>query len=125
MSAILLNDDYYTMLQNGRMEIDRVTVLAPEYLVPFKAKAFLDLSERKAAGQAVDSADIKKLKNDVARLVSIMTGRETVKMPDAVRADMSQFIAEYEQNPVEPKRLNLQGLTSAGIVTLLKQIYMA
>lgn len=125
LSAILLNDDYYTMLQNGRMEIDSVTVLAPEYLIPFKAKAFLDLSKRKAAGQAVDSADIKKHKNDVARLVSIMTGRETAKMPDAVRADMAQFIAQYEQNPVEPKSLKLQGLTSAGIVALLKQIYMA
>lgn len=124
LSAILLNDDYYTMLKNGKAEIDGIAVLLPEYLIPFKAKAFLDLSERKANGQAVDSADIKKHKNDIARLTTLLRGTETVHLPAAVRAEMARFIALYEQNPVNPKSLKLVGTTSAAIIEMLKHIYL-
>jgi hypothetical protein len=44
LSAILLDDDYYTFLRSGKVIIDGVTVLGPAYLIPFKAKAWLDLS---------------------------------------------------------------------------------
>ena len=38
------------MLQNGRVEIDGISVLSELYLIPFKVKAHLDLLARKAAG---------------------------------------------------------------------------
>ncbi|PST37669.1 hypothetical protein DWX68_08660 [Clostridium sp. AF20-7] len=37
-----------------------VTVLDAAYLIPFKAKAWMDLTDRKAAGEHVDSKNIKK-----------------------------------------------------------------
>ena len=37
------------------------------YLIPFKAKAWMDLTDRRAAGEHVDSKNIKKHKNDVFR----------------------------------------------------------
>ena len=55
LSAILLNDDYYEFLRQGRVRVDGVTVLDTPYLIPFKAKAWMDLTERKAAGGQVDS----------------------------------------------------------------------
>lgn len=39
LSAILLNEDYYALLLQGRTEIDGVSILSPQYLIPFKAKA--------------------------------------------------------------------------------------
>ena len=42
-----------------------MSVLNAEHIIPFKAKAWLDLTERKANGEHVDSRDIKKHKNDV------------------------------------------------------------
>ena len=58
------------MLLNGKQDVDGVILLSPQYLIPFKAKACLDLSERKAKGEPVDSADIKKYKNDIMRLTA-------------------------------------------------------
>ena len=47
LSAILLNEDYYQLLLEGRTVIDGVSVLDPVRLVPFKIKAWLDLREKK------------------------------------------------------------------------------
>lgn len=42
------------------------------YLIPFKAKAWIDLSDRKAAGEHVDGRNIRKHKNDVFRLTELL-----------------------------------------------------
>ena len=60
LSAILLDDDYYEFLKQGKVTVDGVTVLDAAYLIPFKAKAWMDLTDRKAAGEHVDSKNIKK-----------------------------------------------------------------
>ena len=65
LSAILLYESYYNFLINGTGVIDGMSVLNAEHIIPFKAKAWLDLTERKANGEHVDSRDIKKHKNDV------------------------------------------------------------
>lgn len=49
LSAILLDDDYYNFLKRGRVQAAGVTVLDAPYLIPFKAKAWLELSDRRAA----------------------------------------------------------------------------
>ena len=41
LSAILLDDDYYQVLLNGRVIENGFSVLRPEYLILFKAKAYL------------------------------------------------------------------------------------
>ena len=56
--AILLDNDYYQCIENGRLIIDGVPILWPEYILPFKARAWLDLSARKNAGEKVDSKNI-------------------------------------------------------------------
>ncbi len=73
LSAILLNEAYYELLKNGQMIIDGIPVLNPSCLIPFKAKAWLDLKERKARGEHIDSKNIKKHKNDLFRLAQLMT----------------------------------------------------
>lgn len=55
LSAILLNESYYNFLINGTGVIDGISVLNAEHIIPFKAKAWLDLTERKANGEHVDS----------------------------------------------------------------------
>lgn len=62
LSAILLNDDYYNVLIKGKAVANGLSVLRPEYLILFKAKAYLDLKQRKQNGETVDSNDIKKHK---------------------------------------------------------------
>ncbi|MCD7948963.1 MAG: hypothetical protein LUG12_01705 [Erysipelotrichaceae bacterium] len=50
LSAILLNEDYYEFLKRGKTIIDGLSVLKAEYIIPFKAKAWIDLSEKKKKG---------------------------------------------------------------------------
>ena len=73
LSAILLNEAYYELLKTGQMMVDGIPVLSPTCLIPFKAKAWLDLKERKLNGEQVDSKNIKKHKNDVFRLAQLIT----------------------------------------------------
>ena len=68
LSAILLDDGYYNFLKSGLTIVDGIQVLAATHMIPFKVKAWLDLSGRKASGEQVDSKDIRKHKNDIIRL---------------------------------------------------------
>ena len=62
LSAILLNEAYYELLMDGQTVIDGILVLKSTCLIPFKAKAWLDLNERKALGEHVDSKNIRNTK---------------------------------------------------------------
>ena len=73
LSAILLNDSYYDALLRGRDVIDGFSILRHSWLIPFKAKAWLDLNERNRRGEHVDSRNLKKHRNDT-RLVQVTSG---------------------------------------------------
>lgn len=47
VTGLLKFRDYYQALLDGRVEESGYSVLRPEYLILFKAKAYLDLSSRK------------------------------------------------------------------------------
>ena len=124
LSAILLNSDYYQLLLTGKTILSDVTVLPHTYLVLFKAKAWLDLTERKVSGQQIDEKDIRKHKNDVARLAALLTGNETCTVPASVFNDMEQFIDAFEKSPPDIKALGIAGVTAEDITDMLKKIYV-
>ena len=69
LSAILLEKDYYEALLASRRRIDEIHVLDESLLIPFKARAFVDLSQRKVTGDlTAKGSDIKKHRNDVFKL---------------------------------------------------------
>lgn len=123
LSAILLNEDYYKLLLRGQSTLEDISILSPLYLIPFKAKAWLDLTSRQAQGQAVDSSDIRKHKNDVVRLAMLLADDDRCDLPDAIRQDMEQFISELEKSPVDPKSLRIHGVHSADILHALQRVY--
>ena len=88
LSASLLDDDYYEFLKRGKVTVDGVTVLDAAYLIPFKAKAWMDLTDRKTAGEYVDSKNIKKHKNDVFRLTELIDPTVKITAPRGVCADV-------------------------------------
>lgn len=61
LSAILLNDDFYNFMLQGRAVVDGISVLRAEYLIPFKMFVWLDLKNKKQNGEHVDSRDIKNI----------------------------------------------------------------
>ena len=125
LSAILLNDDYYEFMKQGRVRVSDVTILDAPYLIPFKAKAWIDLSERKAAGEQIDSRSIRKHKNDVFRLTELLAGNQQKLsfLPETVRSDMRVFTDRMETEEVDLNQLGIRGKTRQEILEQLRAIY--
>ena len=125
LSAILLNDDYYAFLKQGRIQVSDVTILDVPYLIPFKAKAWIDLSDRKAKGESVDSKNIRKHKNDVFRLTELLDkGQEPLEdVPETVRRDMLLFVHRVSQEDVDLKQLGIRERTKESILNQLRELF--
>lgn len=124
LSAILLDDDYYKVLLDGKVVREGLSVLRPEYIILFKAKAYLDLKTRKDAGEAVDSSDIKKHKKDILRIAAELILEPVVDLPETVKADIKFFIEFLEQEPYDQNSLKMYGLKNMDIVDLLKRVFV-
>ena len=123
LSAILLEEGYYEALQNAKREVDGVTIIDETLLMPFKARAFLDLSERKEQGEKIDSKNIKKHRNDVFRLVQLLPGDADIEMPEPIRDDLRRFLDQVEADQtLDPKAFDVP-LTREEAVTLLRSAY--
>ena len=123
LSAILLDEEYCTLLNEGVIEVDGVPVLDLEYLVVFKMKAWLDLSTRKMAGEKIDSKNIKKHKNDVFRLAANIDKDVKLEISNAVREDVRQFLEEAEKEPVDLKNLGIKNTTYEELMSVLYKCY--
>ena len=123
LDAILLDNDYYEFLKQGKVVVDGVTVLDAAYLIPFKAKAWMDLTDRKVAGEHVDSKNIKKHKNDVFRLTELVDPTAKVVAPQGVYADIQEFVQRMKNENVDIKQLGLVGRTKEKILEELKVMY--
>lgn len=123
LSAILLDDDYYKTLLDGKVVRSGLSVLRPEYIILFKAKAYLDLKARKEAGESVDSKDIKKHRQDVLRITAELMLDTVSDLLDSVHRDMEQFIDTLEQEPLDRNSLKAYGLKNEEVVAALKRIF--
>lgn len=123
LSAILLDDAYYNALvQNGRT-IDGVAVLDERMLIPFKAKAHLDLAARREAGEPVDQKTVRKHRADVFRLLQLLADDERIALPEAIAADLAAFAAKVDADgDFQPKDIGLAGDASAQTARL-RSIY--
>lgn len=124
-SAILLDDDYYAYMKPGRKSIDGTTVLDEVHFVPFKAKAFLDLSKRRSDGEKVDSNDIKKHKKDVFRLVQLFMLSTSSVLPDSVRGDMAEFCEKALAEGILSKQMGILLTPEEGIGLLPARVWSA
>jgi len=123
LSAILLNDDYYRFIKSGIVQLDGLPLIPAEYLIPLKAIAWLDLSHRKSAGEAIDGTDISKHKNDIFRLSQLVIPSRNITLPPQIHTDMQRFMQRIEAEPeVNTKQLKV-GAKAADIITVLKNIY--
>ncbi len=125
LSAILLDDDYYEFLKQGKVTVDGVAVLDAAYLIPFKAKAWMDLTDRKTAGEHVDSKNIKKHKNDVFRLTELIDPTVKITAPQGVFTDVQNFIQRMQNESIDIKQLGLVERTKDQIWDELKNLYIA
>ena len=123
LSAILLDDDFYEFMLEGRTEISNLSVLKAEYIIPFKMCAWLDLKQKKKAGEHVNDRDYKKHKNDVFRLIPIVDVNSRIQVRGKVKEAVDDFLNQIAYEAPRPEQLGLE-ISFAEAMDALKTIYI-
>lgn len=123
LSAILLNDDYYHFLLDGRTVTDGISILDAEHIIPLKMKAWLDLKDKKAQGIHVNSRDIRKHRLDVFRLFQLVREGQRIVVPASVGADIDDFISQMQETDI---RLSDIGISRSkeSILEIYRNMYV-
>ncbi len=124
LSAILLDDGYYFFITQGKREKNGLMVIGADRLIPLKAKAWLDLDTKKQKGEAVDSKNIRKHKNDVFRLYRIAETAIKVTLPDNIAHDLQTFFNAVAIEPMDLAALGLGSTTLETVIDNLKRMYI-
>jgi hypothetical protein len=95
LSAILVDDAYHALIRKHSEPRDGISFATATALIPLKAKAWLDLTERQGRGEKVDSKDIKKHRADIFRLAGTLPGNPGPELPHSVRDDVTQFLKAF------------------------------
>jgi hypothetical protein len=123
LSAILMDTEYYGFIQAGRQTVDGLPVVGAAHLIPLKARAWLDLTQRERSGEKVDSKAIKKHKNDVFRLFQILDPAIDPAAPDIVKKDLRDFISRMRGEDVDLKSVGIRTGTRESVLAELAMVY--
>jgi hypothetical protein len=124
LSAILLDEAYYSFIHESKSESGGFSLVPPECLIPLKAKAWLDLTGRREAGEQVDEKDIKKHKNDVFRLFQVIAPDTRIDLSGSIGDDLQGFLQTVEADPPQSlKPFGLQEITTDEVIDTLRAIY--
>jgi len=122
LSAILMNDDYYkyTLEHNTKEEeLQRANV---EALICLKAKAYLDMIDRKGRDEKIDEKHIKKHKADVFRLGAMLAGNDVFELPKSIQEDMQMFVQVVKDDLPDKAIFKEMGLGNIDPSSLLQQL---
>ena len=86
----------------SRVIIEGASVIPAKCLIPLKARAWLDLTRRRDAGDAkVKGSDIKKHRNDVIRLYRSLAPADRNVIPEPLKSDLRAFIENFPADSKE------------------------
>lgn len=125
MSAILLDENYYNYTIEHSEVKEGVHFAAPHTLICLKAFAFINNTERKAAGQNVRTVDIKKHKNDVFRMTMMLNENERFVLPDTIKADMQKFVTSIKDDLPSPETLASNGFGNQDMNQIFNNLIQA
>lgn len=123
LSAILLSEDYYYWIHDGKIELQGIPIVRAEHLVGLKARAWIDLRRRKNAGEQVDSRAIRKHKNDVFRLLQIVDPEYRASLPESISHDMRRFVEEVAVDRPDLKSLGIRTASFESLLDSLRSLY--
>lgn len=123
LSAILLDEAYYGFLKSMTRQSDGIPVLDEAAIIPFKARAWLDLSRQREESGKGDEKNIKKHRNDVARMLQLLAGDARYSLQATVGSDLRAFIDALEADgDFDPTSLKV-GMSKIAIVERLRAAY--
>lgn len=120
LSAILMDDDYYNFTIKHSTVDNAIHLANKESLICLKAKAFLEMSERKRNGEVMDSKHILKHKKDVFRLAAMLAPGDNYQLPPSLQKDISAFC-----DSVSSDLPNIDFFKSIGLPQITGKILLA
>ena len=124
LSAILMDEEYYQFLLEGRIVLDGLPILDAGHLIPFKMRAYLDLTARRENGESVDSKNIRKHKNDVLRLSMLLTGDTRIAVSEEIYMDIRRFLDEADNLKIDIKQLGIRNQSQAAVLEKIRSTYI-
>lgn len=122
LSAILMSEEYYRFTIDNSTSEDGIHMAKSIDLIILKAKAFLDLEERKEQGEKIDSRNIKKHKTDVFRLVLLLTYEDKIILTGALASDFTKFVNVVKSDLPDPAIFREMGAGRISSKELLNQL---
>jgi len=127
LSAILLDEEYYRHTIDSSIIEEGICIANPLSLLCLKVKAFLNLTEEKKINPNVRSADIKKHRDDVFKLLAMRIDPFTpVELSATMKDEGSVFINTMEESlPNQSLRDSLQRTDDdiRGFLGIMKEIF--
>lgn len=124
LSAILLDDAYYGLLDRGIEIVEGIPVLGLHYLPVFKIHAWANLSDDKAAGKAVHSDEINKHRRDVLRLCALFEPGTKIAMPSSIVSEVRRFVTERPWDDNMMRNLGLR-ISADEMAHLIESSYVS
>jgi hypothetical protein len=122
LSAILLDENYYECLLQGRITVNGIPVLGPAMMIPFKARAYLDMEQRQREGQAVKPKDIAKHRTDVFRLLGMLNPETQIAITAPIKEDLARFLQLVAaDNAFDPQAVT--GVAKAEAIARITTLY--
>jgi len=95
LSAILLNDEYYQFVLAGRKSKHGMpSWVGEDRLIPLKAVAWLEMTERVRQGEVINSKKINKHLTDIVQLSALLQPGQVIDLPEQLSADLQAFAQE-------------------------------
>ena len=108
----------------GRREVDGLSWVGEDRLIPLKAIAWLELTARKEQGANVDAKDVRKHLNDVLHLSQLLAPTTRIPLDKKIGDDMARFLAAVgADTTIDPKALQLGNVAVAELVTRIAKAY--
>lgn len=123
LSAILLHEDYYRFIHEGKQEMDGLPVVIPSHLIPLKARAWIDLSSRSDRGIPVDEKNIRKHRNDIIKLYQLLPDNIHIPLPKSIQQDMQIFLERIKEIPIDVKLFGVKKKSFNQVLAILAQMY--
>lgn len=124
LSAILMDDEAYAFLREGKVEIDGLSLAQADRLIPLKAMAWLDLTARVANGETIDGKNVTKHLADVFRLAPLLGGEARVALPPGMAEKFQLFLKRAAKEPLDLRSMKVTGGTQEEILAQLAKLYL-
>lgn len=124
LSAIILDDEYFSFLRTGVTERKGVPLVDASHLIVLKTLAWSNLREKKAVGERIDSNQIKKHRNDIFRLFPVLNPGQTILISRKILDDMERSLTLLREEAIAMVEMGIRTMTQEAVIKELEKIYV-